>query len=222
MSQPAAPRARFAPVRADRLPAVLADWVERRGRGRLRIGVDGDEAIGSAGLADAIADELRGRGRPAARVDTRWWWRAAALRLEHGRADVDTLLGGWFDAAALRREVLVPFVEAAPYLTRLRDPEADRSVRERPSVAPHGAVLIVNGPFLQRLSLPFDAIAHLAVSPGTLHRALPADRAWWAEAYASYTRQQRPDASADLVVAYDHPAAPAVTVDQAGPVARKT
>ena len=48
-------------------------------------------------------------GRSAVRVSTSWWWRPASLRLEFGRTDVDMLLGGWVDDAALRRELLDPF-----------------------------------------------------------------------------------------------------------------
>ncbi|MBM9475715.1 uridine kinase [Nakamurella flavida] len=178
---------------------------------RLRVGIDGLAEAGAGELADRLAEVLRTRGRGVVRVDTSWWWRSAALRLEYGRQDVDMLLDGWVDAGALRREVLDPLGPggSGEHLTRLRDPAADRSVRESRRPSPAGTVLVLDGPFLLTGALPLDLTVHLAVSPGRVRRILPPDRDWWAEAVERYARTGPAD-RADLVVSYDHPGAPAV------------
>jgi hypothetical protein len=128
-----------------------------------------------------------------------------------GHTDVEMLRTGWVDSAALRREVLDPLGPAGSgsYLTRLRDPVSDRSIRDERSVAPEHAALLVDGPFLLTEHLPLDAVVHLLVSPGTLSRSLPDERQWWLGAFERYGRLDRPLDAAAVVVAYDHPGAPA-------------
>jgi hypothetical protein len=71
-------------------------------------------------------------------------------------------------------------------------------------------VVILEGPFLLADPTGLDVIVHLQVSPGLLARALPPDRHWWIEAYDRYRTAEAPTARADAVIAYDHPAAPAI------------
>lgn len=203
---------RFTAVTPDRLVGDLADWIRGLGAEHPRIGFDGAAEIGAQELADAVAARLRILGRPAIRVSTRWWWRPASLRLELGRTDVDMLVSGWLDAPALRREVLDPLGPGGSggYLRRLRDPETDRSVRGAPAVADPRSALLLDGPFLQVGTLALDAVVHLQVSPARLARALPSDRQWWLAGFARYRAQDRPVDHAQVVVAYDHPAAPAI------------
>ena len=135
-------RVRYRAVSPDLLVRELADTIDRRAEPRPRIGLDGFQEIGTSLLADAVAESLRELGRPVARVTTRWWWRAASLRLELGRTDVDMLLNGWVDTGALRRELLDPVAAGSPagYLPRLRDPVTDRPVRDpRRTVEPRTA-----------------------------------------------------------------------------------
>jgi len=202
----------FSPLAPERLVADLASWIEALGSARRRVGVDGAAEIGAAALADAVATELRTRGRAVVRASTCWWWRPASLRLELGRTDVDMLLTGWVDTDALGRELLDPLGPGGTgrYLTRLRDPQTDRSLREPRLLAEPGAVVLLDGPFLMTSELPVDAIAHLQVSPAALSRALPADRQWWVEGFRQYLSRERPADNADVVIAYDHPRVPAV------------
>ena len=51
---------------------------------------------------------------------------------------------------------------------------------------------------------------HLQVLTGTFARSLPADRQWWVEAFQRYLDEDRPADGATVVVAYDHPLAPAI------------
>ena len=89
-------RVRYRPLTPDLLVLELAETIDRRAAPRPRIGFDGFEEIGTTALADAVAESLPELGRPVVRVATRWWWRAASLRLELGRTDVDMLLYGWW------------------------------------------------------------------------------------------------------------------------------
>lgn len=210
---------RFTPVTPARLVDDLVTWMETvriddtaRGGAHRTIGIDGAAEAGGTELADAVAERIRSAGRPVIRISTQWWWRPASLRLELGRTDVDMLLYGWVDSAALRREVLEPLGTggSGSYLPRLRDPQTDRSVRDRRVAAGTGAVVILDGPFLLAAELGLDAVVHLQVSPARLTRVLPPERHWWVEAFERYRTAEDPAAVADVVIAYDHPQAPAI------------
>ncbi len=202
----------FLPTRADRLPGQLADWIDDRTPGRQRIGVDADPSWGGESLADEVADELRRRGRPTIRASTRWWWRAAALRLEYGHTDPISLRRGWVDTAALRRELLDPLRPdgSGRHLRRLRDPATDRSVREPSEQAGENTVVVLDGPFLADLDLGLDAVIGLRVSAATVRRSLPPERAWWAPVLIGYLTDPRRAVAAAVEVAADHWDAPAV------------
>ncbi len=202
---------RFVPVTPDRLVQSIAGWIDRRSSERSVVGFDGAEEIGTAALADDVADWLIAAGRPAVRVSTRWWWRPASLRLEFGREELDTLLDGWVDTGALRREVTGPLMAGAPTIVvRLRDPGTDRSVRDEAAAVPPNAVVLLDGPLLATLGLPLAAWVHLRVSDTALARRLPSDRQWWIPGFERYRREYRPDDRADVVVSYDHPGSPAM------------
>lgn len=210
---------RFTPVTPARLIDDLAAWMEnlrvgdaQDGAAHRRIGVDGAGEAGSTDLANAVAERIRATGRPVIRVSTAWWWRPASLRLELGRTDVDMLLYGWVDSAALRREVLEPLGPGGSgrYLPRLRDPDTDRSVRDERVAVAGSALLIVDGPFLLAAELGLDAVVHLQVSPARLTRVLPPGKQWWSAAFARYQEVEEPGEAADVVIAYDHPHAPAI------------
>lgn len=203
---------RFTPVTPARLARELAGWIDSLTPEHPVVGIDGAAEVGAGDLADAVAEELLALGRVAIRTSTPWWWRPASLRLEYGRTDVDMLLAGWVDVKSLRRELLDPLGPggSGQYLRRLRDPATDRSVREPRLIAADRAALVLDGPFLQAAGLPLDGVVYLQVAPATLARALPADRQWWVDALRSYADQDRPEDSATAVVAFDHPAAPAI------------
>ena len=208
---------RFVPVTPDRLIEELAGWIHGLEAEHPVVGFDGAAEVGAATLADAVSARVRALGRPVIRVSTSWWWRPASLRLELGRTDLDMLLSGWVDTAALRRELLDPLRPGGSgwYLRRLRDPRSDRSLREERVRAAPGSVVLLDGPFLQASGLDTDAAGligtvYLQVSTSTLARSLPGDRHWWVEAFERYRDEDRPAGSATAVVAFDHPAAPAI------------
>lgn len=203
---------RFTPLTPSRLARELARWIDSLTLDHPVVGFDGAGEIGAGDLADAVAGELLTLGRVSIRASTPWWWRPASLRLEYGRTDIDMLLAGWVDVKSLRRELLDPLGPggSGQYLRRLRDPVTDRSVREPRRAVADRAVLLLDGPFLQATGIPLDGLVYLQVTPGTLARALPPDRQWWVDALRSYLEQDRPGDAATAVVAYDHPAAPAI------------
>jgi hypothetical protein len=208
---------RFTPLTRAKLVDALSDWVLDQA-GRLEppagavIGFDGLAEIGTADLADEVAATLRGSGRQIIRASTAWWWRPSALRLELGRQDVDMLLTGWVDAGALSRELVGPVRSGgSAHITRLRDPATDRSVRQAPATVLAGAILLLDGPYLLAAGLPLDAVVAFAVSRGRLTRALPTERHWWADAFEKYQDDYAPADRADVLLSYDHAAAPAAS-----------
>ena len=202
----------FTPLTPDRLARDLADWIVDLPQQHPRVGIDGAAEIGAGELADAVAARLTEFGRPALRTSTDWWWRPASLRLELGRTDIDMLLGGWVDAAALRRELLDPLGPAGSGSYYSLAGSADRPVgagqpggRGRPR-----APCCWYGPFLLADRLPLDAVVHLQTTRPTLARALPANRQWWLDAFDRYRTDEQPADRAAAVIAYDHPKAPAI------------
>lgn len=213
---------RFLPLTPDRLVAELADWIDgsaskapaREAAGKaagLVIGFDGPVELGTTMLVDRVAERLQHLGRPVIRACTRRWWRPSALRLELGREDVDMLLTGWVDDRALRRELIEPVTDGTrSYITELQDPNTDRSIRQRPQPAVAGGILLLDGPFLLATELPLDALVALHISDGALRRALAPENSWWAAAFRRYIEEYRPADQAEVLISYDHAAAPAV------------
>ena len=73
-----------------------------------------------------------------------------------------------------------------------------------------GSILLLDGPFLLADPAGLDAVLHLQVSGAALRRALPPERLWWVEAFVRYRADHTPAGRSAAVIAYDHPAAPAI------------
>lgn len=181
--------------------------------------VDGPDLLGEdplhpRALADAVAALLPARGRPAVVVPATGFYRAASLRLEHGRTDPDARYTDWLDAGALTREVLAPVGPGGTghYLPVLWDLDLDRAARARARPMPAGGILLVPGPLLQGVGLAFDVVVHVRVAPAArLRRALP-ERAWELPAYDRYDDEVDPAGLADAVVLADRPGRPALVL----------
>jgi hypothetical protein len=182
----------------------------------LRLAVEGPVADDAHALADAVAAELADRAVPVARVCADDFLRARSLRLEHGPDDPDAFGEGWYDLAALRREVLDPMAPgAAPrrWLPRLRDPVTDRPYRERPRAAAPQTVVVVDGRFLARWEIAdaVDLRVFLDVSPAARARRVPpAEQRRVLPAWERYLEWYDPAGSAALVARFDRPSHPAV------------
>jgi len=202
------------------LAALLADVPPEPGAAVLRVAVDGPDLPGAPGvtgpsaLADALAERLPARSRPAVVVPAEGFYRPASLRLEHGRTDPDARYTDWLDSAALAREVLDRCGPGGPgeYLPALWDLERDRAARLGYRPAPPGGVLLVAGSLLQGLGLAFDVVVHLRLSPAGRRRRVPDDRAWELPAFDRYDDEVDPVALADAVVLADHADRPALVL----------
>jgi len=178
-----------------------------------RVALDGAPAARTGDLAEALAEALRVRGRPALRVSAAGYWRAASLRLEHGRHDPDSYYDLWLDNAALWREVFGPLSPdgTGRVLPSLRDPATDRATRAPYTELPPGAVLLLEGPLLLGYGFPFDLAVHLHLSTGALARRTPESDRWTVPAFVRYDDEIHPAQSADILVHCDDPRRPAWT-----------
>jgi len=178
----------------------------------VRVAIDGPPWSGLE-LSEHVVDALASWSRPATVVRAADYLRPASLRLERGRDDPDAFYDEWIDVAALRREVVDP---AGPdgsglVLPSLWDAARDRASRADYLAVPARGVVIVDGWFLLRGDLSFDATVHIALSPAARARRVPpADAARELPAYDRYDAEARPVERADIVVRADDPRHPAV------------
>ena len=200
------------PVTPELLVAEITELVAARS-GRVRLAVDGPPPTNPRALADAVAVELRARGRATIVVDAADYLRPASLRLELGRTDPDMFLDGWLDVGGLRREVLEP---AAPggsgrVLPRLWDADADRAHRDAYVDAARGR----RGRALRRAAAGPGAAPRRGGAPADDREGVgpPVTGRAAVDAPGVYTRyaaENTPEENADLVVLADHPDRPAI------------
>ncbi|MFD6892648.1 uridine kinase [Streptomyces sp. NPDC059957] len=183
-----------------------------------RVGIDGAPAAHTAVLAAELADALRLRGRSVLVVAAEGFLRPASLRFEFGREDVDSYLEGWYDTAALWREVFGPTDPGGTgrVLPDLWDPATDRATRSPYTELPPGGVLIAHGPLLLGHWFPFDLSVHIGLSPGALARRTEESARWTLPAFARYEAETGPADRADALVRADDPRHPAWTGLRAG------
>jgi hypothetical protein len=77
---------------------------------------------------------------------------------------------------------------------------------------PAGGVLLVAGPLLQGLGLPFDVTVHLRVSSAARARRWRPEEAWELAAFDRYDAEVSPADLADAVVLADSPDRPALVL----------
>ena len=207
---------RFRPVSPEVLVTELADAVAARPPGAwTRLAVDGSPAAAPGGLADALADALRLRGRPVLRVSAADFLRPASLRFERGKENPDARYEDWLDAGALAREVLDPVKPGGSgrVLPSLWNAGTDRASRAGYRTLAEGGVLVVDGELLLGRGLGFEHTVHLWMSAPALRRRTPGADAWALPAFARYDTEVRPLHTADTGVTVDDPAHPAVLDD---------
>ena len=147
---------RVRPVTWDSLVEELAERIAATGpRRRLAVAVDGAAAADPDGLATALVDPLRVRGRAALQVRAADFLRPASLRLEYGRTNPDSFYDGWLDTSGLRREVL-DRLAGGWVLPSLWDSAADRATRAEYVAVPERGVVLVSGTLLLGGQLRFD------------------------------------------------------------------
>ena len=191
----------------------LADQIAAHPRDAwVRVALDGAPAAEPGGLARALIDPLRMRGRAALQVSAGDYLRPASLRLEFGRTDPDVYYDEWLDTRGLVREVLGPLEPGGTgkVLPALWDAERDRASRSEYTMLAPGGVLLLDGALLLGRGLPFDFAVHLWLSPAALARRTAPDAAWTLPAYERYENEAEPLSIADVVVRMDDPRHPAL------------
>lgn len=159
----------------DRLAERLLDLEPTDGSAWTRVALDGAPAARPGDLAERVGEALRVRGRPSLVVGTEGFLRPASLRLEYGHHDAESYYNGWYDTAALWREVFDPLGPGGNgrVLPDLWDPVTDRATRSPYAQLPSGGALLLHGPFLLRHWFPLDLSVHLVLTPGALRRRTP-------------------------------------------------
>lgn len=203
--------------------------LSRRTGHPLRVAIDGPLASGKTTLADDLAEAIGDRA-PAIRAGLDGFHRPRAERYARGRRSA---LGYYEDArdyAAMRRALLDPLGPGGSGLYRagLFDLEADQPNEAPLESAAAGAVLIVEGTFLQRPEFDgaWDVVVFLDIDPElSLARGLSRDssalggseaaaalyRERYLPAWAMYAAACRPRERADVVIDHRDFQAPAVT-----------
>ncbi len=195
----------------DQLADRLLDLKPADGSPWPRVALDGAPAARPGELAERIGEALRIRGRPSLVVGMHGFLRPASLRLEYGHHDLEAYYNGWFDTAALWREVFGPLEPGGDgrVLPDLWDPVTDRATRSPYVQLPPGGVLLFHGPLLLRHWFPFDLSVHVLLSTGALRRRTPESNHWTLPAYERYAEETDPAGTADVLVRADDPRHPA-------------
>lgn len=192
-------------------PAELAASVARRVdrlHGRVVVAVDGPDAGDPMAPARLIVAQVQAGSRTCAAVSLHDFVRPASLRFEHGRDDEDSYRFGWFDYAAVQREVLTPFREQGHWLPALWNERTDRSARARPLRAADDTVLVLAGAMLLGRGLDFDVTVALRMSEAAQRRRLESDLWFTIAAESAHHRESAQQPDFDVV--WDHPDRPAV------------
>ncbi len=192
-----------------RVAGLVAD------RGATRVAVDGVDGSGKTVFAGELVAALAVRGLPAIRASIDGFHHARAVRYRQGRDSPTGYYEDSYDYVALRRALLDPLRDGGDRWVRtaIRDVTTDHPVEAAPVPVPGGAVLVVDGIFLQRpelagewdltiwLDVPF-AVTYARMS---LRDGCPADpdherNRRYRQGQERYLAACRPAAGADLVV----------------------
>lgn len=193
----------------------------------LRVAVDGITAAGKTTFADALAGELRARGRAVIRASMDGFHHPRAVRHRQGRSSAAGYYEDAYDLAGVRRALLDPLGPGGDlrYRTAIIDLAQDTPVDDPPQQATPTDLLVVDGSFLQKpvLAGAWDLVIYLRTSfaaaaergaqrdaqaLGGLDAARAAFRDRYHAAQHRYLAECDPEATADLVVDVEDPAHP--------------
>lgn len=136
----------------DFLRTLAAEIMHNYGRGRTIIAVDGTDASGRVTFADQLAEVLRETDHHVFRASMSFFQRA---RNEQDSSEPDPqlrLYRSGSDDSALRRVLVEPFRMggSAGFVLEQRDPASGEWIQPTWRTAPHDAVLILDGDYLNR------------------------------------------------------------------------
>lgn len=181
----------------------------------VRVGIDGVDGSGKTTFADELATVLRDRGRPVVRVSVDDFHHVRALRYRRGRSSPEGFWLDSFDYGRLRADVLVPLGPGGSrrYRRVAHDLVSDQLLDSPVEIAPAGAVLVVDGLFLQRdeladawelsvfLDVPFEVTAaRMARRDGTSPDPQHPDFQRYAGAQRLYFAACDPHGRADVLI----------------------
>ena len=120
-----------------------------------RVAIDGPDGAGKTRFADDLAAVLRARRRPVVRVSVDGFHHPRAIRHRRGRNSPEGFWSDSYDYARFRADVLDPFGPNGSrcYRVAANDVATDTPLTLEPQLAEPGAVLVVDGIFLQRHEL---------------------------------------------------------------------
>ncbi|MEF2978171.1 hypothetical protein [Subtercola sp. YIM 133946] len=163
MVYPPTPRSEF-------FDALAAEILHNYRRGRVLIGIDG--LVGARAFADDLAVALREAGHAVFRASFDDFQRPRAARTQRGAASPEALYFDWYDYSAFLRVLVQPFRMGGSTGFSTANFDADRDIprESRWVTGPQDAMLLVDGPFLQRPELRGNAnfIAYLETPADTL------------------------------------------------------
>lgn len=194
-----------------------------------RVAVDGITAVGKTTFAGDLAAELDRRGFSVVRVSMDGFHNPRAIRYRQGRGSADGYYEDAYDFDSVRRHLLDPLGPGGDrrYREAVIDLATDTPIDAAPVEAPRGAVLVVDGSFLQKPSLrdAWDHVVYLRASfeaaaargvrrdaqlLGGTEVAEVAFRDRYHSAQRRYLAECDPEAHADTVIDHEDPTRPAI------------
>jgi uridine kinase len=145
----------WAPLRKDTLSALAEEILHNYGRGRVIVAVDGTQAADTVHFGDDLADAIRAKSHAAFRASMGDFSRPRAEREARGANSAEGGYRDTFDYSVLARVLIEPFKMggSAAFVTAAFDVARDTQVEPKWVTAPDDAILIVDGPFLNRPEL---------------------------------------------------------------------
>ncbi len=158
---------------AEAILALPADRVRR-------VAIDGVDGAGKTHFADALGEELSGRGAHVIRASADGFLNPPRTRHRRGRDSPEGYYRDSFDYGRMCRLLLDPLSPGGngEYIRAVYDVRREREVRLLPELAPDDAILIVDGIFTHRdelirywdysvwLEVPFDIAIPRGASRG--------------------------------------------------------
>jgi uridine kinase len=209
--------------RASLLTAVAAAVPVGRPPDCVRVGVDGVDGAGKTVFADDLARALGAERRPVVRVSLDDFHNPRTVRYRLGPGSPDGYWLDSYDYDRFRTDVLEPFGPGGSrrYRRRGHDLTTDTTLDEPWLVAARGAVLVVDGLFLQRpeltdvwelvvfLDVPFGiSVARMAARDGTEPDPAHPSMRRYVDGQRRYLRECTPQDRADILIDNADPAHP--------------
>ena len=196
MVYPPTPRSEF-------LDALAGEILHNYAKGRVVVAVDG--IVGGRALAGDLAAALREAGHAVFRASLDDFQRPRAQRIQQGAHSKEAYYLDWFDYSAFLRVLVQPFRlgGSTGFILATFDAARDMARESRWVTGPQDAILLIDGPFLQRPEL--RGIANFVAFLET-----PADGidSQLAGAAALYETAVGPRMLADAIISVDTPAVP--------------